>query len=352
MALQDSLVRLQAVVRGHSVRCKLNDAKTKFLDIVHEIEGETSHISWNGNGVLTTPTFSVNDNGRRLEPANQHKACTTLTNQLPENSETGGSRSRRSSGLSNDTNSLIEYSEKGKDESDRASVRSVMCGTDDRDFNVNTLTETLTLKHVDVEDVGCQTSLSDDDLVLESGETQRDSIVTKCAETELPDRCFDINRSFSGDSETVAENVASPVKAIAESSSPLQQTSAPVESRHPPVVHLPSADSQKPRNLHAWRRDTESERCRSDTKVEQLDDSSVFNVTSLSSTWPSIDSDDIDLTEDRATLVKQREELALELVWIRQAIESRKQYLTIKSQLDMEDAVRCGMQQPDGASSN
>jgi hypothetical protein len=48
---------------------------------------------------------------------------------------------------------------------------------------------------------------------------------------------------------------------------------------------------------------------------------------------------EIDQMEDRAALEKKREELALELVWIRQAIESRKQYLAIKSKLEQESAA-------------
>jgi hypothetical protein len=38
---------------------------------------------------------------------------------------------------------------------------------------------------------------------------------------------------------------------------------------------------------------------------------------------------EIDQMEDRAALEKKREELALELVWIRQAIESRKQVISL-----------------------
>lgn len=42
---------------------------------------------------------------------------------------------------------------------------------------------------------------------------------------------------------------------------------------------------------------------------------------------------EIDLVEDRATLEKTREELALELLWIRQAIDSRKQVSSIMANI-------------------
>ncbi|XP_014778955.1 uncharacterized protein LOC106875371 isoform X2 [Octopus bimaculoides] len=68
-----------------------------------------------------------------------------------------------------------------------------------------------------------------------------------------------------------------------------------------------------------------------------FDCSSFTDVTSVWDSTPSspdITLDDIQSSESASSLLQERQNLAMELVWIQQAISSRKNYLQLKSQIE------------------
>ncbi|XP_036357680.1 uncharacterized protein LOC115211069 [Octopus sinensis] len=68
-----------------------------------------------------------------------------------------------------------------------------------------------------------------------------------------------------------------------------------------------------------------------------FDCSSLTDVTSVWDSTPSspdITLDDIQASETSSSLLQERQNLAMELVWIQQAISSRKNYLQLKSQIE------------------
>jgi hypothetical protein len=328
MAL-DPLLRLQAIIRGHSVRSKLKAVNVQFLEIVQEIEGDTSLVNWTTNERLNKPTFLENTH-------------------LPRNSA-----GRRKPPHSNDSNSC-KSTEAEEASSYDNSVQTVMCETGtithNKQIDNETLNTDLELPVKRMEDFGCQVAFSND--VLDS-ENERQIFTVTMGDTENEkdvdhhddEAVLPVSRQYASEVSSVTSGeqlecpddpasvmltqkelstvkASSPVCSV-KMASPLPPSLTPLQQ--PSAVHAESLNIQ----------------ClKVDSRARLSRDSSIFDVTQLSSTWPSDDeSGEIDQMEDRAALEKKREELALELVWIRQAIESRKQYLAIKSKLEQESAA-------------
>ena len=310
---------------------------TQFLEIVQEIEGDTSLVSWTTNERLTRPTFL--ESIHLSQNSADHK---TSTPQI----------------RSNDTNNSTEAEES---RSDDKGVQTVMCGTSTDEEQIDEAMLTVVLPVKSMEDVGCQVSFSGDDdsgshkiqfFTVAMGDTENEKQVDSHSdEIGLP-----VSREYASETSSVTSGEQLECPDIPASVVLTQKEVTTVKASSPVhsvkmISSLPPSSTplRQPSGVHAESINIEC--LKGDTRLRLSHDSSLFDVTQVSSTWPSDDSGhtnsfsdintwclcvhvhfigEIDQMEDRATLEKKREELALELVWIRQAIESRKQVICLR----------------------
>lgn len=255
---------------------------------MREIEGDSCLVTWKRNEQLTIPRFL--DTGR----------CPFSDNQPVLQREGHHSRDERNQTISKSVVQCSETDDPTRAEetglSDEKGVQTVMCGTNDVESDQGTVTIVLPVKCM--EDVGCQTSLSDDD--PECGQCY--AVSTKETETEKQPDCHSdvigrsdsrvcVSETSSVSSSEHMESPAVPVSLVEiQTEGATVKASSPVREMKRVSLSLPASTPVDSRRTSLLAETVHLEPPRGDTRVRVSDDSTLISVTQMSSTWPSDDS--------------------------------------------------------------
>ncbi|XP_076456873.1 uncharacterized protein LOC143291125 [Babylonia areolata] len=338
----NAVTLLQAQCRGWFVRKKLKEAQVEFEQIVQELDGPAKRVEWT-ESVLPHPivsreskrtrawknqdqrhvckqTYESKSNTSEVTKQITESQCPKCAERTPVHTETESVVPVISKPDSNKTQSdqevqteFLQTNKKQLEPKETNPSTNGKCETDAMDI--------LPVKEVICEkESDCQTSQNQDSV--------EDSV------TVTVPKGLKQHTAVSSDTDKGNPNVAfslgSGSGTVASSASQQPSSQAAVSSDGLTVVTDPASESSSMRRIDSFHGDQTSVWDSSSSVVQDhktvkerspetgLEETTEVKLRSLS-------------TEE---LVKQRQNVAMELLWVQQAIISRKKYLKLKMQMD------------------